>query len=114
MATAVGTFHFIGKSGQSYSVSAYFPDTVGNPVRFNQAGLADVNSPTDWTPPEQVALADILMNSNVATPTAVQVARNGQPTGDIFATAMQLVSVVARIPMRIVFSPLMKVSGYMR
>jgi hypothetical protein len=114
MATATGAFHLIGKSGHSYTVSAFFPDTAGLPVRFNQGGVADTNSPYDWTPNEPVALVDIIMNTNVATPTAIQIVRNGQPTGDLAQTAVQLASITTRPALRIAYGPMARMGAYMR
>lgn len=110
MAAQSGIFHFVGKSGMSYSVSAYFDDSANAPVRFSQAGAAGATSDTSWTPPEPVALVDVILAAATAR-TQTQITRNGQPTGDMLLNALYLAAVTTRPPLRIVFSPLTRVSA---
>jgi hypothetical protein len=98
-------FHFVGKSGMSYSVSGYLDDTANAPVRVSQAGAAGANSATDWTPPEPVALVDIIIAA-ATTKTQTQLLRNGQPTGDMILNAVYLASIATRPPLRVIYSPL--------
>lgn len=110
MAAQSGIFTFHGKSGMSYSVSAYFDDTANAPVRLSQAGAAGAASASDWTPPEPCALTDMVMAAASAR-TATQLLRNGQPTGDMLLNAVHLASVVVRPPLRVVYSPLARFSA---
>lgn len=105
MAAQNGIAGFVGKSGMTYNVSFYLDDTAGNPVRFSQAGKAGASSPTDWTPPEPVALVDFCIGA-ASGQTTTQFLRNGQPTGDIILNAVHLASVNTRPALRVLFSPL--------
>lgn len=111
MAAQSAIFHFKGKSLMSYTVSAYLDDTAGNPVRFNQAGKATATSPTEWTPPEVVALKDVIIAAATGQ-TQTQIVRNGQPTGDVLLNAVHLASIAFRPPLAVLFSPVAKVGAY--
>jgi len=105
MAAQNGVFHFIGlRSGQTYDVSAYFDDTAGNLVRFNQAGKAGATSPDFWDAPEPVVLRDIVLAAATGQ-TITQLLRGGKPTGDYFLNAIHLASVVTRPVLNIPFYP---------
>lgn len=67
MAATAGTFTFVGKSGQTYTVDAYVPDAVATQITFNPSGLAASTSPNYWKAPEECVLIDI----SGAAPTAV-------------------------------------------
>lgn len=110
MAAQNGVFTFKGKSGQRYALSAYFDDSANAPVRFSAAGKAGATSAQDWTPPETVALVDVVLAA-ASGQTHTQILRNGQPTGDILLNALYLASITFRPPLAIVFTPLTKVSA---
>jgi len=110
MAVANGIWSFRGKSGMTYSVSAYYDDVANDPVRFSSAGKAIATSPTEWSPPEPVVLTDICMASNTATPLYHQILRGSAPTGDILLNAVHLASVVVRPGLRVVFGPSQRVA----
>lgn len=111
MAAQNGVFHFVGRSRATYSVSAYFDDSSGNPVRFSQAGKAGATSPTDWTPCEPVILVDVCLAA-ASGQTTTQLVRNGQPTGDIILNAMHLASITTRPHLTIGFNPTNKVGAF--
>ena len=110
MGVAYGVASFVGKSGMTYNVSTYFDDTPGNPVRFSQAGKAGAGSATDWTPSEAVALVDFCLLAASAQ-TMTQLLRNGQPTGDMLLNALHLAAIATRPALRVVFSPMARVSA---
>lgn len=111
MAAQSAIFQFKGRSGMTYTLSAYLDDTAGNPVRFNQAGKAGATSPTEWTPPEPVALKDVIIAAATGQ-TTTQLVRNGQPTGDILLNAAHLASVTFRPALSVVYTPIAKVGAY--
>lgn len=96
MAAALGTLVYVGKSGRKYSVSIYLNDTTNNLVRFDESKIAVAGSMDNYTVKEPGAIADICLTTDVATPTHVQILRNGAPTGDILDATAQLASVVNR------------------
>lgn len=106
-----GIAHFVGRSGMTYTVNIYLDDTGGNPIRVSQAGKAGSASPTDWTPPEPVALVDIVIAA-APTVTNLQLTRNGQPTGDVPLIAAYLASVYQRPPLRVVYSPIARFGAF--
>lgn len=110
MAAQSGIFTFKGKSGMRYSLSAYFDDTANAPVRFSAAGKAGATSAQDWTPPEVVALTDVILAAATGQ-TQTQLLRNGQPTGDVLLNAVQLASITFRPPLAVLYSPLTRVSA---
>lgn len=111
MAAQNGVMMFKGRSGMTYNISFYVDDTAGNPVRFSQAGKAGAGSPTEWTPPEPVALVDVCLAA-ASGQTTTQLARNGQPTGDYLLNALHLASIATRPQLAIVYTPLAKVGAY--
>lgn len=110
MAAQSGIFEFKGRSGQRYSLSAYFDDSANAPVRFSAAGKAGATSAQDWTPPETVALTDVILAA-ASGQTHTQLLRNGQPTGDILLNAVHLASITTRPPLAVVYTPLTRFSA---
>lgn len=96
MAAALLTMVYVGKSGRRYCISAYANDTSNNLVRFDEAKVAAAGSPDQYNVKEDGVVDDIIFTSDLATPTHVQLLRNGAPTGDIFDVTAQLASVVNR------------------
>lgn len=107
MAAQSGVATFRGRSGKSYSLSLYFDDTPGNPVRMSRAGKAAAGSFTDWAPPEPAALIDFCLAA-ATTQTTTQITSNGEPYGDILLNAQHLVTVTNRPPLAVVYTPLNK------
>ena len=59
-----GSFSFLGASGKTYVIDAYFADTAaGTLVTFNPSGLAVAGSSAYWRPPEPVTLIDFAMHA---------------------------------------------------
>lgn len=96
MATALSTIRLLGRSGRIYAVSCYLNDTTNNLARFDEAKVATAGSADQYVIKENCTLIDIALTSDLATPTHIQVMRNGTPTGDILDATAQLVSVVNR------------------
>lgn len=68
MAATAGTFVFVGKSGQTYSVDTYIPDATGSLLTFSPSGLSTTTSPVYWKAPEPCSLVDVSIGT---APTAV-------------------------------------------
>lgn len=96
MAAALGTVVYQGRSGRRYAISMYLNDTTNNLARFDEAKIAVAGSSDGYTIKESGAIVDVCLTSDVATPTHIQIQRNGQPTGDILDCTAQLASVVNR------------------
>jgi len=96
MAAQNGTFVFVGKSGQTYTVDVYIPDATGTQLTFNPSGIAASTSPTYWKAPEPCVLVDI----SGAAPTAVgaTITLSGALyTGKTFRWANQLATLATRM-----------------
>jgi hypothetical protein len=59
MAASAGTITLLGRSGRTYTISAYIPDAVATYWTLNPAGLAGTASPTSYRVPENCTLAKI-------------------------------------------------------
>lgn len=96
MAAQNGTFVFVGKSGQTYTVDVYIPDAVATNLTFNSSGLAASTSPAYWKAPEECRLVDI----SGAAPTAVGATltlSGALYTGKTFRWANQLATLSTRM-----------------
>lgn len=96
MAAALLTIVFSGRSGRKYAVSGYANDTTNNLVKFDEAKIAVAGSADNYVCKEAGFLADVIFTSDLATPTHIQIQRNGTPTGDILDVTASLASVVNR------------------
>jgi len=96
MAAALATVRLLGRSGRVYAISTYLNDTANNLARFDEAKAAVAGSQDQYTVKEPATLIDVCLTSDVATPTHLQIQRNGTPTGDILDCTAQLASVVNR------------------
>lgn len=96
MAAALASITFIGRSGRRYVFSGYLNDTTNNLVKFDESKVAASGSPDSVTLKEPGFITDICLTSDVATPSHLQLQRNGIPTGDILDCTAQLASVVNR------------------
>jgi len=96
MAAALATLRYRGNSGRIQSYSCYLNDTTNNLARFDEAKIAVAGSSDFLTAKENGAIIDICLTSDLATPTHIQILRNGTPTGDILDATAQLASVVNR------------------
>jgi len=101
MAAQSGVFKFMGmRSRQTYDVSAYFDDTAGNYIKFDQSAKASAASSDSWTPPEPVALIDLVLAAATAQ-TTTQLIKGGTHTGDFIMNALYLVTVTFRPALRV-------------
>lgn len=96
MAAAILTIRLAGRSGRVYSVQGYASDASAVAVKFDETKVPVAGSPDSYTCKEPCTLFDVAFTTDLATPTAVQITRNGSPTGDIVDVTAQLVSVVSR------------------
>lgn len=96
MAAALGTLVYQGRSGRRYSISMYLNDTTNNLARFDESKISVAGSADSYVCKEPGAIVDICLTSDIATPTHLQIQRNGAPTGDILDATAQLASVVYR------------------
>lgn len=96
MAAALATVRLLGVSGRIYAVSMYLNDTTNNLARFDESKIAVAGSSDAYICKERCSLIDVCLTSDIATPTHLQIQRNGSPTGDILDATAQLASVVNR------------------
>jgi len=100
MAAQNGTFVFVGKSGQTYTVDCYIPDAIATKLTFNPSGLAASTSTDYWKAPEDCVLVDV----SGAAPTAVgaTITLSGALyTGKTFRWANQLATLATRMKHKI-------------
>jgi hypothetical protein len=95
MAAASGTARILYGTAMQ-SVSIYCADTSDTLVTFDESKIAVAGSNDGYVAKAAGKLVDVCLTSDVATPTHIQVMRNGAPTGDILDCTAQLASVVAR------------------
>lgn len=101
MAASAGTFVFVGKSGQTYTIDVYVPDATGTKLTFNPSGLAASTSTDYWKAPEECMLVDV---SIAAAPTAVGAAitlSGALYTGKTLRWANQLATLATRMKHKI-------------
>lgn len=110
MAAQNGIFRFIGNSGRTYNVSAYFDDTANDLVKFDLAAKAAAASPDYWQPNEPCVLRDVILAAATGQ-TSTQILANGQPTGDVLLNAVQLASITTRPMLNLPFGPGLRVSA---
>jgi len=103
MAAALLTINY---SFQGYvkAVSGYASDASNVAVKFDPAKVAVAGSPDYWQTPAPGHLVDVVFTSDLATPTHVQITRNGTPTGDILDVTAHLASVVNRPKVAVPFN----------
>jgi len=96
MAAALLTVRYAGQSGRIYSIAGYASDASNVLVKFDESKVPGAGSMDQYTVKEPGAVVDVCFTSDLATPTHVQLLRNGSPTGDILDVTSQLASVVQR------------------
>lgn len=96
MAVALATIRLMGRGGRIYAISTYLNDTSNNLARFDESKVAVAGSADAYIIKEPASLIDVCLTSDLATPTHLQIQRNGTPTGDILDCTAQLASVVNR------------------
>lgn len=79
-----GTFTFVGQSGTTYAVDAYFSDVAGGNVRFDSGSGSGAATNTFWLPPENVVLTDIAIVTGTTDTTRARLVVNGRPLLSIF------------------------------
>lgn len=101
MAAASLTVVYAGVSGRIYSINGYASDATNVLVKLDEAKIAVAGSADGYKVKEQGSIVDVVFTSDLATPTHVQVQRNGGVTGDILDVTAILASVVNRPSIRI-------------
>lgn len=110
MAAALGTVRFQGNSGHIHSISVYLNDTTNALATWDESKVAVAGSPNKYVVKETGFLVDVALTTDLATPTHLQISRNGQPTGTILDCTAQLASVVSRPSPRLAFTAGMEIS----
>jgi hypothetical protein len=99
-----GTFVFIGLSSKRvYNVDAYFSDVADALVTFDGGAGAGASSPSSWTAPENVILADVSIVTGMTDTTKMQILRNNQATGDFLRYTQHLTTSALRSAVRLGF-----------
>ena len=96
MAAAQLIIRYLGASGRLYCISGYASDVAAVAVKFDESKIAVAGSFDSYVTKEPGTLVDVAMASALATPTHLQIQRNGTPTGDILNCTCQQITVVAR------------------
>lgn len=103
-APQMATMTFIGRqTGQTYSKDVYLSDVVAGLVNWDSGAGASANSETFWTPPEAVVMRDFSILTGMTDTTAMQITKNGVPSGNILRYANYLNTLNSRPPMMIAF-----------
>jgi len=96
MAAALLTVRILSTNGRVFCVSGYASDAANVLVKFDESKIAVAGSPDSYVIKQPGVLTDVCFTSDLATPTHVQIQRNGTPTGDILDVTAQLASVNSR------------------
>jgi len=86
------------------NINGYASDAANVAVKFDESKIAVAGSSDSYQVKESCALVDVIFTSDLATPSHVQVQRNGTPTGDILDVTAHLASVVSRPRLSIGFN----------
>lgn len=108
LATAI----FVGiASGMNYSKDVYCSDVVDGLVNWSSGGAAGAGSETFWTPPEDVVLVDLPILTGMTDTTALQLTRDGVPTGDVIRWANQLNTLNSRPRLNVLIGAGQRIAG---
>ena len=99
-----GTFAFMGRrTGRIYNVDIYYSDVADGLINFDGGAGASATSPTSFTCPEDVILADVAIVTGGTDTKKLQILRNNQPTGDFLRHTQHLTTLATRSPIRLGF-----------
>ncbi len=106
------TLTFIGlRTQKTYSKDVYLSDVVAGQVNIDAGAGAGTTSPEEWTAPEALALTDFAIVTGMTDTKAIQLTRNGVPTGDILRYANYLNTLNSRPRITIGFRALDRVAA---
>ncbi len=106
------TLTFVGiNSRKTYSKDAYLSDVVAGLINIDGGSGAGTGSPTEWTAPEFLMLTDFAILTGMTDTTAIQITRNGVPTGDILRFANYLNTLNSRPVLTVGFKPLDRIAA---
>ena len=106
-----GTFVFVGQSGQTYHVDAYFSDVNGGNVRFDSGAGSGAATNTFWMPPENVTLTDVSIVTGTADTTRFRLVVNGRPLNSILRYVLHVSTNPYRPALRVGFAKNAQVTG---
>ena len=95
MAATAGTLTLLGKSGRTYAIDLYIPDSISTLLTFNPNGLATATSPSTYRVPEDCSIIDVSGAAPTAVGFNVQV-DSGAVNGGSLRWANQLATLVNR------------------
>ena len=99
-----GTFIFVGRSGRTYPIDAYFSDVAAAKVTFNPTGLAVAGSDTYWRAPEPVTLIDAAIHTGMTETGCVMTEDGATRNGAVIKYVPFLDSVATRPRLNIPFA----------
>lgn len=109
------TMSFIGRSKMTYTKNIYISDVAAALITWDSgSGTAGAGTAQDWTPNEPVILRDVSIPAGPTVITALQVVRNGIPTGDTIQLSNHLNTNPLRPQLQIPFLAGLKIQAIQR
>ncbi len=106
------TMTFVGlRTQKTYSKDVYCSDVVSGGINFDNGAGAGAGTPEEYTAPEPLILRDFSILTGMTDTTAIQLTRNGVPTGDIIRYANYLNTLNSRPPFTVGFKALDRIAG---
>ncbi|MBA7672841.1 hypothetical protein ES703_81028 [subsurface metagenome] len=100
-----GTFVFMGvQSKRIYNVDIYYSDVADALINWDGGAGSSATSPTSFTAPEDLILADIAVVTGGTDTKKFQLLRNNQPTGDFIRHVPHLTTNANRPQLRLGFA----------
>ena len=110
-----GTIVIVGRqTGRVFRPSIYCSDVAGALVTFGLAAKATSTDPNYWTAPENCNLVDLSLTADLTDCKTLQIAREGNPTGDYLLTTQQVYSVTTRALMNVMIARGIRLQIYQR
>ena len=99
-----GILIFLGRSGRTYPIDAYFSDAASALVTFNPSGLAVAGSLSYWRAPEAVTLIDAAIHTGMTQTGCVMTEDGATKNGSVIKYVPFLDSVARRPSLNIPFA----------
>lgn len=99
------------RTRKTYSKDVYCSDVVAAAVNFDGGAGSGTGSPAEWTAPEPIVLQDFSILTGMTDTKAIQLTRNGVPTGDILRYANYLNTLNSRPVLTIGFKALDRIAA---
>ena len=96
MAAQNGTIVLVGRSGKTYSVDFYAPDSVATLLTFNSSGNAVATSNTTYRAPEDMIISDVVLATAPTATSATFTANGNVVAGGVLRWANQLAALPNR------------------